>query len=267
VKSRRGNCVPVGGIATREKFQSAFTLVELLVVIAILAVLAAMLLPALSASQRKAHATHCISNLRQVGTALATHVADHGEYPLATSGNGLGQWQKDVRSNASERILQCPQKYRPSAQYTNIFKQSPAFIYPHYGYNYAGAAKKNPPAKTLGLGGDPSFIDGVLRYEPTRESQIASPSQMIAAGDSPAFVYLAYGAPSPPLPSEVLYIAFPHVVLAFGRPGVGNSHNGGANMVFTDGHVEYASQSGWIAASNDVRRMWNNDNSPHPETW
>ncbi len=59
-----------------------FTLVELLVVIAIIAVLAALLFPVFSQAKQSAKRVTCLSNIRQVGMAAQTYLADYDDvYP------------------------------------------------------------------------------------------------------------------------------------------------------------------------------------------
>jgi prepilin-type N-terminal cleavage/methylation domain-containing protein len=61
-----------------------FTLIELLVVIAIIAILAAILFPVFARVRRQARVTRCVSQLKQLGSAMLMYAQDYDEtYPIA----------------------------------------------------------------------------------------------------------------------------------------------------------------------------------------
>ena len=59
--------------------RNGFTLIELLVVIAIIAILAAILFPVFAQAREKARQASCMSNLKQVGTAVYMYNQDYDE--------------------------------------------------------------------------------------------------------------------------------------------------------------------------------------------
>lgn len=70
--------------STRVSVRRAFTLIELLVVIAIIAILAALLFPVFARAKASAKQITCVSNLKQIGSAITLYMGDYdGVFPNA----------------------------------------------------------------------------------------------------------------------------------------------------------------------------------------
>lgn len=227
-----------------------FTLLEVLVVVGIIGILSALLLPAVSRAKAKSRSLACVNNLRHMGIALIQFEHDLGAYP------GAGQtavitnrsvqlsddsWDARLAPYLSGKsgIFSCP-GYEPFVHGTTSAHA--------YGYNAYGSATRGVAAFSLGLG-----FSGAIR--PIRSSDVVSPSEMIAVGDLQLPPSLWINTLSPP-PGGLAWWSF-----------VPGRHSGGANMLFCDGHVAFASQASWTEAGVRARRRWNNDHQPHPETW
>lgn len=91
----------------------AFTLVELLVVVSLIGVLAALLVPSVASSVRKAQSLKCTANLRTIGQAILLHANDTGEFPRSLhscAGAGAESWAKSILPYLGERaaLPRCP---------------------------------------------------------------------------------------------------------------------------------------------------------------
>jgi prepilin-type processing-associated H-X9-DG protein/prepilin-type N-terminal cleavage/methylation domain-containing protein len=245
----------------RRNKNSAFTLVEVLVVIAIIAILAALLLAAISQAKAAALRIQCANNVRQLGLALQEFVGDKKVYPNWLGGSEKDpswmdaiedQMQHDVwiskyvknTGYLTNGVWHCPNADRPSI----LPKEYQARDFISYGYNALGL-------DGTGLG----FVDQL--HTTVKESSVVAPSEMMAVGDG--FV----GSPSNIMDGQWLLMRTSDVKEFFGSTKRAYArHQGKANVVFCDGHVESPTLQFLFEDTGDAAlSRWNRDHQPHRE--
>ncbi len=104
----------------------AFTLIELLVVIAIIAILAAILFPVFAQAREKARAITCLSNAKEIGTAVLMYAQDYDETVIpwfVRTGLPKDNWRHDLKSwvqNLQPYIKNGAPVDPPSANYSGV---------------------------------------------------------------------------------------------------------------------------------------------------
>ena len=249
MNSKQGNCL----LYMRRGNRNGFTLVELLVVVAIVGILAALLLPALSSVKAKAQRIRCVNNLYQLGVGLQIVLQnDHGYPVIIISTNPWQTWVSQLEreglgvSQPGSNYFQKGVWSCPSAQWSRdtLEHMSPTSS---YGYNRYGIIW--PGNGTDGFGLQGHFDPAVRVWRPITESEVAVPSDMMAIGDC------FNGS-----------VEFDRQDLAKVEKN-GNiltRHQGKANVVFCDGHVESPRLNFLLEDTSDTALVrWNRDHQPH----
>jgi prepilin-type N-terminal cleavage/methylation domain-containing protein/prepilin-type processing-associated H-X9-DG protein len=214
----------------------AFTLIELLVVIAIIAILAAILFPVFAQARDKARMSACLSNQRQLGSAMMMYVQDYDEtYPYSRfiGAMGLGPenriltWRNAIAPYLKNKgVLACP-----SNPYSRAI--------PGVASVTVNGLPRNPGANAEGWGREPDLLLPISYAmnacaitwipasdrsapRPLRVGQLARPADTILFGES--------NWPNADMGAEWLWNFCTGV---FAHPG-----SKMANLIFMDGHVK-----------------------------
>jgi prepilin-type N-terminal cleavage/methylation domain-containing protein/prepilin-type processing-associated H-X9-DG protein len=255
--------------------KKGFTLIELLVVIAIIAILAAILLPVFAQAREKARQTACLSNSKQVGTAVMMYAQDYDErFPdvsyavLPGSINQIGnpKWQDVILPYIkNEQVFTCPSDGHAQRLFRSLasgrtgtsVSASPGGSYSaNYFYAFSGLANA-PFGSNLAAIAQPADTVFAAETEPAVNGQLWAPT----------------GALTGPISNNLTTIRQMLLVVnqtppVFGyTDGAGRHywvlarHNEVANVIFCDGHakaqkVTHLAQRRLNAARVSVFYLW-----------
>ena len=229
-------------------FKKGFTLIELLVVIAIIAILAAILFPVFAQAREKARQTSCLSNCKQMGTALQLYVDDYDEtvpsawystknwdtidhttyagYPCSkytTTDWNLGQtgnkkhwtWADCIFPYVKNlKMYECPSGNKDSLG---------------YGYNIVLDGLDGTRWNSLGA----KAFDGDTNSNPCSLSQLKNSAELVFVCDTQGFKGNGACTAFTCLPANI----DSDISAAGGINPI--RHNEGMNFVFCDGHAKY----------------------------
>lgn len=213
--------------------RSGFTLIELLVVIAIIAILAAILFPVFAQAREKARQASSGSNVRQLGLAVRMYVQDFDErFPFGgwmPNGNiGTGEWQNTVAPYIKNKgIYYCPSSgddnEDPRDPTAYSWNRNPV----SYLYNNQFGRDRNPKKDAACV--EPSatwlLIDGHSDWGGRAGVDwMGRPNTVWLMEDT------TFGSDARLITGWLPWQGF-----TWGLP----RHNGGANVVYSDGHVKY----------------------------
>jgi prepilin-type N-terminal cleavage/methylation domain-containing protein/prepilin-type processing-associated H-X9-DG protein len=232
----------------RDLHLRAFTLIELLVVIAIIAILAALILPALGRANAKGKATYCHNDIRQVVLALHIYAGDHDDaLPPNMGPDGISQ---TVARGEYQNWVNNVMSWELDSDNTNTTLLTIGGLGPYVG----GVAKvfKCPSDTALSK----------VQRDAGWTERVRSISMNAMLGDAAEFMKSAVNTNNPSYRQFLRLgeVAEPSRIFAFieEHPDSINDgyflnrfdtdkwndlpasyHNGGANMAYVDGHVEW----------------------------
>ena len=240
----------------------AFTLIELLVVIAVIAIIAAILFPAFAKAREKARQISCVSNEKQIGTALLMYTQDNDEaLPLRTTAQEIDSWKHSIAPYLkSTEVYKCPSNPSRGRDDYNSYQGLQPLDMPVFTSSYAG---------NRGSGADGPFVDEPLPAGQTPTSprdslsivtlpMIDSTSQVIGIVESTA-LFTDF------IVTDTNEFAQPTCSGICEQGNLYAGHTGRVNFLFMDGHVKSMKPLATLDTADGGSgpiNLWTNNNKP-----
>jgi len=228
------------------------TLIELLAAIGICAVLAVLLFPALSRFQERSKSNQCLSNLKNISTAIGLYTMEYGMYPP-----GGSPWGTDPNDNLTKHMGPMVIGVTPPLDpvYTGTC------LYPYFKDKdlrvFLCPSDPNAKGGWCGYGYNGAYLGGhvdrgagtfTLSTPPTRIGAITKPTQT---------VMLVEGVADDIQPPSKQRGGYNWETYAYWN------HKNGMNVAFVDGHVEWRSKDDEDLNAHDDR-LWSGQGAINP---
>jgi prepilin-type N-terminal cleavage/methylation domain-containing protein/prepilin-type processing-associated H-X9-DG protein len=247
--------------------RGGFTVPEVLAVVAIIVIILSILMPNLTRARARARAVICSSNEHQLGVAVRGYAVDNRQYfPVGVNpGSGDWLWMAILRDQMAGEmdLFYCPTapaftQWKPrnspgSPSHPTGWKQDERRLGPgrgdsfSYGMNVWGA-----PCCADAYGTGTYYGHATLGER--KINTVVAPSNFIVLGDSNWDT--TTGGDSDWAAYIGMYAARQYPM---------EIHDGYANILRADGHVDQSPRSKLVTFSADaeILRQWHRDNLPH----
>ena len=207
---------------------AGFTLIELLVVIAIIAILAAILFPVFASAREKARQTACLSNMKQIGTALIMYTQDFDETLPCSNGDIADYFNPANVNNYNGNWI---------VEIYPYMKTKDVFICPSSVPGVNDTSADSTTAIPTQWGDTSLQGNAVIMQRPI--SDMPAPANIIFVGEEHIRVNRALLRPrlTPGTFDPLRYQGWHGIV--GGKERYNNNHNGGGNLTYVDGHAKW----------------------------